>query len=308
MKFFSWCVGCVFGILSLSSCTDAADEPVSDNTLGSGELRFEIMLLDSSAFTAEAKVLAAGKTVRSRLSGSTPNISLILSRGDASYLRVGDVCRGRLGGLNDNAYRVDNLWPDSTGLRKRLEEANANLRREVGDGGGNLACAVGSELPEFAVIDQDGQVIDASFFQGKTTVINFFFTRCSNPSMCPATTRRLQQLLEQGRAMGLADLQVLSLSFDPERDAPGVLKDYAEAYQLDETSFRLATGPKQAMDDLRQKIGIKTRPDPRLIIDHTFRAVVVDGNRRLVAEIVGSSWSLENTLAGLAELYLEKGN
>ena len=142
---------------------------------------------------------------------------------------------------------------------------------------------------------------------GKTTLINFFFTRCPNPLMCPAATQRLQVMLEQASEAGLTNLQVLSLSFDPEHDAPGILKDYAQAYQLDETRFRLGTGPRQALDDLRALVGIATRKDPKLVIDHTFRIVVVDRDRRILAEILGPAWSVENTLARIRKLLQEEG-
>ena len=41
-----------------------------------------------------------------------------------------------------------------------MEQANSNLRREVKRRGENVAREVGSILPEFAVIDQDGELID----------------------------------------------------------------------------------------------------------------------------------------------------
>lgn len=305
MKFPFFAVGVmvVFGVAFLLGCSDGVEE----TDLDPEALRFEIVRINEGELVVEARALAAGSTARSRLPEGGTTFHLLLSRGDAAYLETGDVCLGQLGESSEGAFRIHEVWPDGSVLRDKLEQTNATLRREVERRGENVAREVGSILPEFAVIDQDGELIDASFFKGKITLINFFFTRCSNPSMCPATTRRLKQLLEKASADGLSDLQVLSLSFDPEHDAPGFLKDYAAAYQLDESRFRLGTGPRQVMDDLRRLLGIATRKDPQLVIDHTFRAVLVDERRFIAAEILGSAWSMENALAQIKFLGQEGG-
>ncbi len=303
MRFLEWRTIGWAGIALLVSCSNPGEEI----GFGSEELRFEINRIDKATLTAEAKVLAAGSSAEERLPQSGETIRLLLSRGDAAYLEAGDVCRAKLGNsIREGVFQVEDVWPDGPGLREGLDQANANLRSEVERRGENGAREVGAILPKFAVIDQDGEVIDASFLKGKTTVINFFFTRCSKIAMCPTTTRRLNVMLEKAPKSGLTNLQVLSLSFDPEHDTPGVLKDYAQAYQLDETSFRLGTGSKQVLDDLRHQLGISTRKDPKLVIDHTFRAVVVDERLRIMMEIPGPVWSVDNTLARLRSLRQER--
>lgn len=304
MKFPSFALG-LMGVVG-NTCFVGCSGSMEETDLGPDELRFEIVTIKDDGRTAEARFLAVGSSIKERLPKTEGVIHLLLNRGDAAYLEAGDVCRGQLGAFQAGVFEVEKVWPDGPVLRERLEQANQILRRDVERRGENIVREVGSLLPEFAVIDQDGELIDASFFKGRTTVINFFFTRCSNPAMCPATTRRLKKMLEKASLSGLTNLQVLSLSFDSERDVPGLLKDYAAAYQLDESRFRLGTGPKQVMEDLRRQLGISTRKDPELVIDHTFRAVVVDERLRVVAEILGPNWSVENTLARLRALVQEE--
>ncbi|MGE4551069.1 MAG: SCO family protein [Opitutales bacterium] len=290
------------GILCLGGCSGTGESL----GLSPGEVRFEIVGLDQASLLAEAKVLAAGSSDGGRWPEEGAVIRLTLTRGDAAYLETGDVCRGQLGDSSEGVFQIEGIWPDGTGIREGLEQANRNLRRDVERRKGDAAREVGALLPEFAVIDQDGELLDASFLEGKITLINFFFTRCPNPDMCPAATQRLKVMLEKAPESGLVNLQALSLSFDPEHDSPGILKDYAHAYQLDETRFRFGTGPSQVMDDLRRQIGIATRKDPKLVIDHTFRIAVVDERRRVVAEILGPNWSVENTLARIRALVQEE--
>ena len=291
------------GVLYVVSCSD----PDNDARLNPEEFRFEVVRLDTEKFRAEAKVLEVGTSDDVRFPEEGELAFLEVTRGDAAYLEVGDVCRATVTDWSKGVFRVGSIWPATPGLNEHLEKANLPLRREVDRRGHAAAREVGSFIPDFAIVDQDGELVDSSFFDGKITLINFFFTRCPNPLMCPAATQRLQVMLEKAPEAGIDNLQVLSLSFDPRHDAPGILKDYAQAYQLDETRFRLGTGPVKALDDLRALVGIATRKDPKLVIDHTFRIVAVDENRRIATEILGPTWSVENTLARISMLLQEDG-
>ncbi|MBG30177.1 MAG: hypothetical protein CMI31_09270 [Opitutae bacterium] len=302
MNYFSRAMVCLLVILCLGSCSGEADS----FGLEPREIRFEIMDLDKESLVAEAKILAVGSSKEKVLPEERAIVRLALTRGDAAYLETGDVCRGRLSDASGEPFAVDGIWPDDTGLWERLDQANSDLRRDVERRKGSATRAVGALLSEFAVIDQDGDLLQSSFLKGKITLINFFFTRCPNPKMCPTATQRLKVMLEKADEAGVPNLQVLSLSFDPKHDSPGILKDYSHAYKLDENRFRLGTGPSLLMKDLRQQIGIATRKDPKLVIDHTFRIAVIDEHRRIIAEILGPDWSVENTLARIRTLVQEE--
>ncbi len=285
-----------------------AQQPARESSLHlePKEVRFRILAMPRDAQTAKAKLLALGSSAKVSVRDSLEVIDLLLPRGDAAYLKAGDVCRAELVALSKGLFQAKRIWPDDPGLQSRLKQTNAALRSEVQAKAKDLALPVGSILPEFAVIDQEGELLDASFFAGKTTLVNFFFTRCSNPAMCQAATQRLKLTLKKAPEFDLPNLQALSLTFDPEHDAPGILKDYANAYRLDGKKIRLGTGPKQVMEDLRQRMGIATRKDPKLVLDHTFRIVVVDDERRIITEILGPAWSVENTLARIRKILTEE--
>ena len=289
-------------ILCLGSCSGEGDSL----GLEPREIRFEIMDLDKASPVAKAKILAVGSSPKTGLPEEGAIVRLALTRGDAAYLEIGDVCRGQLSDSSGEPFAVEGIWPDGSVLWERLDQVNRDLRRDVERRTGGAARAVGALLSKFAVIDQNGELLESSFLEGKITLINFFFTRCPNPKMCPAATLRLKVMLEKAEESGVDNLQVLSLSFDPKHDSPGILKDYAHAYQLDETRFRLGTGPSPLMEDIRRQIGIATRKDPKLVIDHTFRIAVIDEHRRVIAEILGPNWSVENTLARIRTLVQEE--
>ena len=79
--------------------------------------------------------------------------------------------------------------------------------------------------------DQDGERVDwKDFFQGKYSVLAFFYTRCSNPQKCTLTIHTLvaaQQLLEKA---GLSDkVRTAAITYDSRYDVSQVLRAYGNA-------------------------------------------------------------------------------
>jgi len=60
--------------------------------------------------------------------------------------------------------------------------------------------------------------------------INFIYTSC--PNSCPLETARLMKVKRiLGDRVG-RDVFLYSITIDPERDTPEVLKEYAEKFQI----------------------------------------------------------------------------
>ncbi len=75
----------------------------------------------------------------------------------------------------------------------------------------------------FQLVNQDGQAVDQTLLDGKWSLVFFGFTYC--PDYCPTT---LTSLEATRRLLGpdAANLQIVFISIDPERDTPQALKDY----------------------------------------------------------------------------------
>src|SRR5262249_49959138 len=85
-------------------------------------------------------------------------------------------------------------------------------------------------LPNVELVTHEGR--PGRFFhalvKGKMVAINFMFATCRKA--CPAAT---QHLVEVQKALGERagrDVTMLSISLDPERDTPEVLRGYAAAH------------------------------------------------------------------------------
>ncbi len=80
--------------------------------------------------------------------------------------------------------------------------------------------------PSFQGVTAEGELFRSESLQGKVVVVSFFFTSCTGP--CPILNSRLSVL--QSIFSDEPDVRFVSITVDPERDTPPVLKSYAERY------------------------------------------------------------------------------
>jgi len=84
--------------------------------------------------------------------------------------------------------------------------------------------------PDGKVLDIDGKARSLSEFTGgKITLLSFIYSSCADPSGCPfayLVFHNLQNRLERHPEFK-GSIRLVSLSFDPKRDTPEVLKLYA---------------------------------------------------------------------------------
>lgn len=124
-------------------------------------------------------------------------------------------------------------------------------------------------IPDAAVVDQNGRRFNfyTDLVKGKTVIINFIFTTCTN--ICPsltATFRGLQQDL--GERAG-RDVQLISISVDPTTDVPERLKEYSARFKAG-PGWTFVTGSKAEIDVLLKALGAmvatKTDHTPMVLI------------------------------------------
>jgi protein SCO1/2 len=62
---------------------------------------------------------------------------------------------------------------------------------------------------------------------------------------------------EKLKKENIGNVQIAALSFDPDRDTPSVLKQYAEIRDIDLNNFEFLTGKKNVVDSLISLMGVK---------------------------------------------------
>ncbi len=89
--------------------------------------------------------------------------------------------------------------------------------------------------------------------EDKVVMINFIYTNC--PDACPLETGRLLEVQGiLGDRVG-KDVFIYSISIDPARDTPEVLKAFAEGYQAG-PGWTFLTGDEKDITLLRKKLGL----------------------------------------------------
>jgi len=130
------------------------------------------------------------------------------------------------------------------------------------------------------------KTVSLSDLNCKILVVDFFFTHCI--SICPKLTanmKRLQQAIKTRDPRKLVDtpfIQFVSLTVDPERDSPSVLKKYADKFQLNHDTWWMLTGDKKTIYDFglnEVKLGVPDSSSVDTNFIHSEYFVLLDRDR-----------------------------
>jgi protein SCO1/2 len=147
---------------------------------------------------------------------------------------------------------------------------------------GDCRLAVIRPAPQFALVTQDGQKFALSEQRGKVLLISFVFTTCSGS--CPATTHRMGLVQQEAKSRGLLKtgaVRFLSITLDPARDAPEVLRNYMRLYDVDSATWTFLTGPAETVQKTIAAWGMWARPAANGQLDHPSRVFLVDKRGRI---------------------------
>ncbi|HTN62769.1 MAG TPA: SCO family protein, partial [Devosia sp.] len=75
----------------------------------------------------------------------------------------------------------------------------------------------------YSLLDQNGQKIDQTMFEGHPSMLFFGYTHC--PDVCPTTLAEMAQWFTELGDDGKA-LRAYFVTVDPQRDTPAILNDY----------------------------------------------------------------------------------
>ena len=212
-----------------------------------------------------------------------------VSAGDALSARVGERIRAMLVVDKAGNARLEDLWPDDKVAHDTIEAGARGLREDTNDRGRAAYREVGEAIPDFALYDQDGRVVQSSRFRGRQIMLNFIYSRCPIANMCPAATAKMVETQGLARKAGVANVEFISITLDPANDTPGVLKAYASDRGIDTGNFSFLTGPQPAIRDLLAQFGVIAEVDGD-ILKHTLATLLIDEQGRITWRADGSAW------------------
>jgi protein SCO1/2 len=185
---------------------------------------------------------------------------------------------------------------------RQVAEVTDVLRRETADKGRMVTRMPNELMPNMALWDQDGRLVMKKDFLGHPLALNFIFTSCRSARMCPASSACMKQLGDALAKMpGAADVRLLTITFDPETDTPGVLRAYADGYGIDHARHRFLTGDAGQVKDLMRHYGIQTLRDDGTIV-HNAALIVISPEGRIAYRSEGPSFDAEDIAARLLKL------
>jgi protein SCO1/2 len=155
-------------------------------------------------------------------------------------------------------------------------------------------------FPNVPLITQDGKTVRFydDVLKGKMVVVDMIYTHCKYS--CPLETAKLAQVQRLlGDRVG-KDIFFVSITLDPERDTPEVLKAYAQKFRA-RAGWTFLTGKKEDIKLISRKLGLLSLDQapvnrdghtPELMVGDVptgqwMRNSAVDNPRFLAATIAG---------------------
>jgi protein SCO1 len=128
-------------------------------------------------------------------------------------------------------------------------------------------------FPNVPLVTQDGKTVRFydDLLKGKSVAINVIYTSCKDE--CPLETAKLAQLQEIfGARMG-KDIFFYSISIDPKRDTPQVLKAYTKNFEVG-PGWLFLTGKEADIKLVVKKLGLSRGSDSANKDGHTASLMV----------------------------------
>jgi protein SCO1 len=166
----------------------------------------------------------------------------------------------------------------------------------------------GDAVPNFALRNEDGRLIHLAQFRGRALLITFIYTRCPLPNFCPRVTRNFavinRALAANPAAYGGTHL--LSVSFDPEHDAPERLRAFGAQYIGSDAKdafahWDFAVPTKPVLGEMARYFDVGITPGPEETIQHTLSTTLVGRDGKVVRFYPGNEWTPEQVMADIQQ-------
>jgi len=195
----------------------------------------------------------------------------------------------------------DHSWLEGLVVTEEGKPGSDSLARP-----GSARTPLGQEVPDFALINQDGKRIHLHQYHGKALLLTFIYTRCPLPDYCPLMSRNFAQIAEQVRRDPKlsASTHLLSISIDPEFDTPSVLRAYGQNYAGNLHPFdrwEFATGTPDQVRKVAEFFGLRYWTDRGQIV-HSLVTALVAPNGKVIQVYRGNDWQPAQVVSDLRDV------
>jgi len=157
--------------------------------------------------------------------------------------------------------------------------------------------------PDFALTSQDGAEVTLESLRGKVVAVAFIYTWC--PDVCPMLTDKMARVQDAlGPDFG-SKIAFVSITVDPERDTPEVLKEYADALGANLAGWSFLTGEPAAVREVAHSYGVAMVPAADGQVDHTLLTTLIDRDGTMRVQYLGYRFDPEEFQHDLLDLVNE---
>ena len=158
--------------------------------------------------------------------------------------------------------------------------------------------------PAFALVSQDATRVSLADLRGKVAAVTFIYTLCGDT--CPVLTPMMALVADRlGRDFG-RKVAFVSITIDPERDTPDMLKLYAQAYGADVAGWSFLTGDPAAIKDLTRRCGVFASKNPDGAVEHSSLTSLIDSRGVLRVQYLGVRFDPEEFRRDILSLIEEQ--
>ncbi len=127
---------------------------------------------------------------------------------------------------------------------------------------------------QVSVEDQFGDVTGLDRYKGKPVLVTMFYASC--PHVCPMLISTIQLTESKLSAEERANLRVLTISIDPERDTPEKLLETLERHSVDRDRWSMVRSDPDDLRAIAGVFGVRYKQLPDGEFNHTTRIVLLD--------------------------------
>lgn len=145
---------------------------------------------------------------------------------------------------------------------------------------------IGDAVPDAVLTDERGNVVRLSDFRGRVVAVQFLYTRCPLPDVCPRLAANFAVMQKRLLQRGVNGVTLLSITVDPDYDTPEVLRAYAKRWASNPQIWHFLTGD---VGSIAGSLGEVYWTDEGSI-GHNSSTAIIGRDGRVAALLEGSAW------------------
>ncbi len=131
------------------------------------------------------------------------------------------------------------------------------------------------------VEDQSGEVSGLDRYKGQPVLVTMFYASC--PHVCPMLISTIRQLESKLSPEELSELRVMTISIDPERDAPALLLETMQRHSVDASRWSMLRPQPGDLRAIAGVFGVKYKQLPDGEFSHSTKIILLDRDGVTVA-------------------------